>query len=124
MPVLVQEELFEILPSPSWGTPQIRKDPKVVFESSGGYRHQRDKWTSARWAFPLKWALLTEAEVQTLTNWLDNIGSDTFLFVPPTAAWGGVLNAVVRLCRLPEQEVRIIPLAYGFYSAEIIVEDV
>lgn len=124
MPAEVQDEIFEILPSPSWGTPQKRTAPKLRFQAAAGYTHQRERYSHARFNYPLKWPLLTEAEFQTLQNWLDSTGSATFWFLPPTALWSGIGSATVRLCRIVSDEVSITPVAYGLYSVEITLEEV
>ncbi len=124
MPVIVQDTLFDILPSPAWGSPRIRKAPKIGFEAANGYKHQRERYSHARYAYPIKWPVLTAAEVSTLENWLDQTGSDTFWFLPPTAMWGGTTNPTIRLMRVVSEEVTITPVSYGFYSVEILLEEV
>lgn len=123
MPV-VQDTLFDILPSPSWGSPRIRRAPKVTFEAANGYKHQRERYSHARYKYPVKWPLLTAAELSTLENWLDQTGSNTFWFLPPTAMWGGTTNPTIRLMRVASEEVTITPLSYGYYSVEILLEEV
>lgn len=124
MPVIVQDTLFDMLPSPAWGSPRIRKAPKIKFQAESGYTHQRERWSNARYSYPTKWPLLTTAEVNTLENWLDNTGSKTFLFLPPTAMWGGTTNPTIRLMRVASEEITITPVSYGYYSVEILLEEV
>ena len=124
MPVEVQDTLFDILPSPSWGTPRIRKAPKISFEAANGYKHQRERYSHARYTYPLKWPVLTTAEVNTLENWMDETASNTFWFLPPTAMWGGTTNPTIRLMRVSSEEVTITPISYGYYSVEITLEEV
>lgn len=124
MPVIVQDEVFDLLPSPSWGTPQKRKAPKIKFQSANGYVHQRERYSHPRMAYSLKWPLLTEAEKNTLENWLDSVKSATFWLVPPTGLWSGLSAVSVKLCRLTDDEITFTPLSYGYWAVDINVEEV
>lgn len=124
MPVIVQDEVFEILPSPAWGSPQKRRAPKIRFQAAAGYVHQRERYSHARTVYPLKWPLLTEAEKNTLENWLDNTKSDTFWLVPPTGLWSGLDAPVIKLCRVTDDEITFTPISYGYWSVDITVEEV
>jgi len=124
MPVIVQEEVFDMLPSPSWGSPQTRRAPKIRFQAAAGYTHQRERYSHARMIYTLRWPLLLEAEKNTLENWQDSIGSATFWLLPPTALWSGLGSPTVRLMRLTDDEVKYIPVSYGVWSVELTVEEV
>jgi hypothetical protein len=124
MPITVQDTLFDLLPSPSWGTPRIRTAPKIRFQAANGYVHQRERYSHARYKYPLKWDLLTETEMNTLENWLDQTGSNTFWFLPPTALWGGTGTPTIRLVRVTDEETIVMPLAFGCYSASLTLEEV
>jgi hypothetical protein len=123
MPVTVQDAVFDILPSPGWGSPSIRKAPKIKFESANGYKHQRERWSSPRYTYPLKWSVLTAAEANTLKNWLDSTASNSFWFLPSTAMWGGVTAPSIKLMRVSDDEIKFVPLTYGYFSVEITLEE-
>jgi hypothetical protein len=128
MPVVVENREYELLPSPSWGG-YVRKRtaPKIRFQSAKGYVHQRESFPSPRGVFSLEWGLLSDAEKNLLSCWLDYIGSASFCFVVPESIWprpDGSVIPEVRLCRVTDEEIDFKPLSYGWWSAKITVEEI
>jgi hypothetical protein len=124
MPVIVQDEVFDMLPSPDWGSPQHRKTPRIKFEAAAGYVQQRERYPHSRYKYPLKWSRLAEAEKNILENWLDQVKSNAFWIIPPTGLWSGLGGITIKYCRVSDDEVIFTPLAYGQWSVEITVEEV
>lgn len=130
MPVEVENEIFELLPSPTLASyAPARKAPKVKFQSASGYTHQRERYPSARYSFPYEWALLTLEQKNLLEAWLDDTGSKTFYFVPPESLIplaDGTVVPQLRLARIVDEQTVIRPhgRAFGRWTAKITIEDV
>lgn len=125
MPITIDGSDFELLPSPSYGQyKKVRSAKKVSFQAAGGYKHQREAFTSPKYQFPLGWKLLNAAEHNMLVAWLDFAKSNAFYFiVPDTAAFAG-MELEVHLVRIIDEETEIEPVSPGWYRASITLEDV
>ncbi len=129
MTIAIDNRSYDLLPSPSWGNyVPTRKAPKIKFQATAGYSHQRERWPSARYSYPLEWALLTVSETNMLEDWIEYIGSSTFYFVPPESLWprgaDGSVAPIIRLGRIVDDEIAIKPVAYGFFTAKLTIEEV
>lgn len=128
MKILVDGTYVDIVPSPAFGGySALRKSPKITYQAEAGYKHQRNRWTADRRIYLMEWKTLTTAEKNTLDLWIDDIKSTSFYFVTPESIYpdgNGVITPQVRLVRISSEEVEIKPIAPGFFSAKITLEEV
>lgn len=124
MPVTIDNTLFDLLPPPQFGNYSIiRTAPKVTFQSAGGYSHQREAWSSARYKFVHGWGVLTAAQYNMLTAWLDFAGSDAFYYVVPDTAFFSGMSLTTRVVKIIDEETEITPIGDGLYQARITLRD-
>lgn len=103
MPVIVQDEIFDILPAPTVMELK-RRAPKIKFEAAAGYEHQRERYSHARRSYGLRF-LCNQAQLNTLDNWLDMTKSATFWWLPPEAVWKSPTAPTIRLMRITSEEI-------------------
>lgn len=103
MPVIVEDNIFEILPHPSTNIKITRKAPKITFQSANGYKHQREQYAYARRTYDVEF-FIVQSQLNTFDNWLDQNGSKTFWWLPPESLWKSV-NPTIRLMRIGTEAV-------------------
>lgn len=129
MPVVIDNQTYDLLPSPSQSSyAPSRKAPKVKFQAEAGYTHQRERYPFARRSFPMEWPLMTLAQKNLLEKWLDYIGSESFYFVDPQSLLprpDGSIVPAIHLCRVVDEEtvIKPHPRAFRRFTAKITVEE-
>ena len=112
MSVTIDNTFYNLISEPDIGNAfQITKK-KIKYQSQGGYNHQREAFTAKKRTFPLKWSLMPQSELNTLMEWMDLVGSDTFGFVDPTSLVplsDGSIVPVGYYCRVSEDTLSFNP---------------
>ncbi len=104
MPVTVEDSIFDILPTSTYNIKIARNAPKITFQSANGYKHQREQYSYARHSYDVEF-IVTQEKWNTLENWLDQVGSNTFWYLPPESMWKSPTAPAIRLCRIPTDSI-------------------
>lgn len=129
MPVIVQDSLFDILPASTYNIKIKRSAPKVTFQSANGYKHQREKYSHARRIYDVEF-IVNQTQLNTLDNWLDENGSNTFWWLPNEALWKDSASPTIRLVRISTEEISYNTILSGsaaggpLYSVQFTMEEV
>lgn len=83
--VVVDNTFYDLVSQAEFGSNFISQNKEVVFESEGGYEHSRNAYPYRRKIFKLKWKNLKEGEINTLNEWLEEVGRNAFWFTDPTS---------------------------------------
>jgi len=117
--------LFDLVPFPNFGSPYDYNNPQHEFQSEGGYRDARNAWSNWRFSWVWQWTNLTQAQINTIRQWLDEIRSDTFQMIDP--ATDGP-SPETYLCRIKAGSFKHTPRRYDGsayrYDASLTIEQV
>lgn len=87
--------------------------PKIRFQATAGYVHQRERYPAPSRRIELEIPLMTQAEYNMLRAWLEHIGSGSFWYVLPTSLAprpdGQIIPRGI-LCRVIDEEIPDEPL--------------
>ena len=121
---------YDLIPAPQGGYKPTIISPKVRFQATAGYVHQRDRYPARNKKIVIEWPAMSAAEFEMLGAWLDAVGSDTFWYVLPTSLEprpdGQVIPRGI-LCRIIDEEIPEDPVEYGdgyLYHARITLESI
>lgn len=88
---------------------EIRLDPKVSFESDGGYLLSRNRWSAPQRRFEIEGENMPSSEHDAVLAVLNAVGSDTFWYIPPENAIADGA-ATAWLCRVISDEIEDSPI--------------
>jgi len=121
---------YDLIPAHQGGFKSMIIAPKIRFQSTSGYVHQRNRYPARYKKIVHEWPAMTAAEYEMLLAWLDEVGSDAFWFVLPTSLEprpdGQIIPRAI-LARIIDEEIPEDPVEYGdgyLYHARITLESI
>lgn len=117
---------------PDYNSKFNTNDKKFTYQSDGGYRHIRRAWSKRKKVFDFFWKRITQAEVDTINAFIDEIGVDSFILVDPSSLVPHPITGVVTLIsytvRIIEDTFETAPVDFDGtetrYSARLLFEEV
>lgn len=88
---------------------EIRLEPKVSFESDGGYLLAANRWSAPQRRFEIESENMPQAEHDAVLAVLNAVGADTFWYIPPENA---IVDSIATawLCRVVSDEIEDTPM--------------
>jgi hypothetical protein len=130
MSVVYDNIEYDLISAPQGGYKPTIVSPKIRFQATAGYVHQRDRYPTRGKKIVIEWSNMPAAEYEMLLAWLDEAGSNTFWYVLPTSLEprpdGQVIPRAI-LARIIDEEIPEDPVEYGdgyLYHARITLESV
>lgn len=129
MSVTLEDETFDILPHPTYSIKIERHAPKITFQAVKGYKHQRESFNVHRKNYGVEYAVINQYQLNTLENFLDNVGSNAFWWLAPEMLWKNPDNPGIRLMRIVSETIQYNVLlskdAGGpYYTVQFQIEEV
>lgn len=108
MSAVFNNQLFDLIPAQFSGYKPSLLTPKVRFQATAGYVHQRDRYPSLGRKVVLETFITTQGEYNMIRAWIDYVGSASFWYVLPTSLAprpdGQVIPRGI-LCRIIDEEI-------------------
>jgi hypothetical protein len=117
MSVVYDNVEYDFPITPFGGYKPVRIAPKVRFQAVAGYAQQREQYPSATKKIVLDFELLTDAENNLLTAFIDYYKSEAFWYVLPTSLQAhpdGKIYPVGIWCRIIDDEIPEEPTGPGY----------
>jgi len=108
MSVVYDNQNYDLIPAQYGGYKPSIITPKIRFQATAGYVHQRDRYPAAGRKIVMEVNIMTQGEYNMLRAWLDEVGSDAFWYVLPTSLAprpdGQIIPRGI-LCRIIDEEI-------------------
>jgi hypothetical protein len=121
---------YDLISAPMGGYKPMIVSPKVRFQATAGYVHQRDRYPARGKKIVIESPNMSQGEYNMQRAWIDYIGSETFWYVLPTSLEprpdGQVIPRAI-LARIIDEEIPEDPVEYGdgyIYHTRITLESI